>query len=188
VIEAFAEQFSGSAYTSARIHTRGRFSRLYGRFEASIKAPIGGKGVWPAFWLLGDSIGGEGWPECGEIDIMEQRGSAPLLNVGSAHGPEMFSIDAWSRTYALPSGQPYSSGFHVFAIEWEAGQVRWEVDGKIFHSMTTADLETNGKRWVFDGPMFILLNLAVGGKFDGDPNGSTPFPQKMLIDYVRVYE
>jgi beta-glucanase (GH16 family) len=188
VIEAFKENFAGpddvrSHYTSARIDTARRFSQKFGRFEARIKLPAG-RGIWPAFWLLGDNFKSAGWPSCGEIDIMENIGSEPAINHGSMHGPGYSDGHDLTATYTLPRGQ-LSDGFHTFSAEWEPAKVSFYVDGNLYETRTPADIP--GKHWVFDRPFFIILNVAVGGDFPGSPDASTVFPQRMLVDYVRVY-
>lgn len=185
VIEAVKEKFTGldgveRDYTSARLKTQGRFSQKYGRFEARIQIPAG-QGVWPAFWMLGDDFGKTRWPACGEIDIMENVGSEPAIVHGSLHGPGYSGSD----TYALPRGH-FTEGFHIFAVEWESRAVRFYVDGKLYATRTPVALPA-GQTWPFDHPFFILLNLAVGGTMPGSPSDSTAFPQRMLVDYVRVY-
>jgi beta-glucanase (GH16 family) len=182
VIEAFKESFTGpkgvrSNYTSAR------FSQKYGRFEARIKLPTG-RGLWPAFWLLGDNFKTAGWPRCGEIDIMENIGSEPAINHGSMHGPGYSGANPLTGIYTLPSGR-FSDAFHIFAVEWEPARVRFYVDGNLYETRTPSDIP--GKQWVFDHPFLVILNVAVGGNMPGYPDASTVLPQRMLVDYVRVY-
>lgn len=189
VIEATKEDFLGPEgvrrkYTSSRLTTEGLFSQQYGRFEARIQIPSG-QGVWPAFWMLGANRSGVGWPECGEIDVMEALGSAPETIQGSLHGPGYSGTNPLSTAYTLPRGR-FSDGFHIFAVEWEPNIVRFYVDDKLYASKTPADLPAT-KRWVYDHPFFIVLNLAVGGNLPGRPDESTVFPQHMLVDYVRAY-
>jgi beta-glucanase (GH16 family) len=171
-------------YTSARLKTQGKFEQAYGRFEARMRLPYG-QGLWPAFWMLGNNIARAGWPTCGEIDIMENIGREPSLVHGTIHGPGYSGAAGIGAPYALTSGA-FSDGFHVFAVEWEPNQIRWYVDGNLYQSRTPADLPP-GSAWVFDHPFFMLLNLAVGGYWPGDPDATTAFPQKMYVDYVRVY-
>ena len=171
-------------YTSARLKTQGRFEQAYGRFEARIRVPYG-QGIWPAFWMLGNNIQKAGWPACGEIDIMENIGREPSIIHGTIHGPGYSGASGIGSQYSLTSGA-FSDAFHVFAVEWEPNQIRWYVDGNLYQTRTPADLPT-GSAWVFDHPHFILLNLAVGGYWPGDPDSTTVFPQKMYVDYVRVY-
>jgi beta-glucanase (GH16 family) len=189
-IVANRESFTGAdgvtrEFTSARLKTSGKFSQAYGRFEARLKLPIG-QGLWPAFWLLGDDISKVGWPGCGEIDIMELVGSAPSTILGTIHGPGYSGDKGPSTKFTLPRGKRFSDGFHVFAVEWEPGVIRFYVDRTLYVTRTPADLPP-GTRWVFDKPFFIILNVAVGGNLPGPPDASTRFPQTMFVDYVRVY-
>jgi beta-glucanase (GH16 family) len=171
-------------YTSARLITKGKFQFKYGRVEARIKVPEGA-GVWPAFWMLGDDIDKVGWPNRGEIDIMEFIGREPATVYGTIHGPGYSGASGISRstTVAVQSGVP--GDFHIFAVEWTDNEIKWFLDEKQYASVTRKDLPS-GAKWVFDHPHFIILNFAVGGKWPGSPSAATKFPQSMLIDYVRV--
>lgn len=180
------EDLGGAGYTSARIKTQGLFATTYGRIEARMKLPTGA-GLWPAFWMLGEDITTVGWPACGEIDIMEYRGQSPDIVHGSLHGPGYFAGNPLTNTYFLPPGQRFDEDFHVFAVEWSPGRVAWYVDDTLYHVATSAQVPPGG-RWVFDGPFFLILNVAVGGTFVGPPSDDTTFPQTMLVDYVRVLE
>jgi beta-glucanase (GH16 family) len=189
VIEAIKEKFTAPDrrvrnYTSARLKSQGRFAQEYGRFEARIKVPYG-RGIWPAFWLLGDDFPTAGWPACGEIDIMENLGSQPSTIHGTMHGPGYSGENSLSGSFTFPNAH-VGDDFHVFAAEWEPQAVRFYVDGELYQTKTPADLPP-GKRWVFDHPFFVVLNLAVGGSLPGSPEASTVFPQRLLVDYVRVY-
>lgn len=184
-IIARAESFMGSAYTSARLNTSGKFAQAYGRFEARVRIPFG-QGLWPAFWTLGDNIGTAGWPTCGELDIMENVGREPAVNHGSAHGPGYSGGNPLTAIYTLPSGK-LSDDYHLYAIEWQPNEVRWYVDDQLYETRTPADVPA-GKVWVYDHPFFIILNVAVGGTFPGAPDGTTTFPQTMSVDWVRVYQ
>ena len=189
VVTADKETYTGSdgitrQYTSARIKTAGLFAQKYGRFEARIQITQG-QGLWPAFWMLGSNFDAVGWPMCGEIDVMENIGKEPAIVHGSMHGPGYFGDNGLTAPYALPTGK-FADAFHIFAVEWEPNVVRFYVDGNLYETRTPADLPP-GKTWVFDHPFFILLNVAVGGTWPGSPDGSTVFPQKILVDYVRVY-
>jgi beta-glucanase (GH16 family) len=191
VVKAIKETFRGSDnitrdYTSARLLTRNKFSQAYGRIEARIKVPYG-QGIWPAFWMLGDNIGTAGWPNCGEIDIMENIGREPSIVHGTIHGPGYSGGDGIGAAYTLPTGQKFSDNFHTFAVEWEPNVMRWYVDGLLYKTITPANLPA-GKSWVFDHPFFIILNVAVGGYWPLYPDATTVFPQQMLVDYVRVYQ
>lgn len=171
-------------YTSARLNSAGKFSQQYGAFEARIKIPTG-KGVWPAFWLLGDNIGQVQWPQCGEIDIMENIGSVPLTIYGTLHGPGYSGAGGLTNAYTQSNNQPFTNDFHVYRVDWTENSVAFSVDGNQYATKTSAD--THGNKWVFDHTFFIILNLAIGGGFPGSPDQSTVFPQSMVIDYVRVY-
>jgi beta-glucanase (GH16 family) len=186
VITAQREAYMGSAYTSARINTSGKFEQMYGRFEARLQLP-GGQGMWPAFWMLGNNAGQVGWPACGEIDIMENVGRSPETSSSSLHGPGYSGGNPLTASYHLTGG--FTTAFHVFALEWEQNVVRFYVDDNLFETRTPADLAARGGnlKWVYDHPFNIILNVAVGGGFPGNPNASTPFPQMLLADYVRVY-
>ena len=186
VITARKEAYTGAdgqarAYTSARLETKGKFQQEYGRFEARMKLP-GGQGVWPAFWLLGADVDTTGWPGCGEIDIMENVGKEP----GKVHGPRYSGDSPLTGAYALPNGKRFADAFHTFALEWSPSAVKFFVDGHPYET-ETPDSIPEGKRWVFDHPFFVLLNFAVGGKWPGNPDAETRFPQELLVDYVRVY-
>lgn len=172
-------------YTSAKLKTKGNRSVRYGRVEARIRLPTG-QGLWPAFWLLGDDISSVGWPACGELDIMEHHGSMPG-NVSSAmHGPGYSGDSAIWRAHT-PHGANFTAGFHRYAVEWDSAAVRFFVDEAEHFTVTRRDVEARGT-WAFDRPFFIILNLAVGGTFDGDPKSDAVLPATMLVDYVRVYE
>jgi beta-glucanase (GH16 family) len=181
-ITAIKEGYEGSAYTSARLLTKGKFDQKYGRFEARMKLPWG-QGMWPAFWLLGADFDSVGWPHCGEIDVMENRGAEPTQVSGTVHGPGYSGDNPVTKEYVLPNGR-FDTEFHVFGIEWGEDYINYYVDDVLYNQITPADV--NGE-WVFDQPFFIIINLAVGGNFGGPPNDATVFPQEMLVDYVRVY-
>lgn len=184
-ITARNETVENSSYTSAKILTRGTFETTYGRFEARIQLPFG-QGIWPAFWLLGDdSDGNETWPQIGEIDIMEYRGQEPTVIHGSVHGPGYSAGQAVTDRYTISNGR-FDTEFHVFAIEWGPDSIKYFVDDVMYNEITPDDV--NGE-WVFnDNSFYIILNVAVGGTFVGSPSPQTPFPQTMLVDYVRVYK
>jgi len=182
VLTARQEPYMGAAYTSGRLETSGKFSQTYGRFEASIQIPKG-QGMWPAFWMLGANYSTVGWPQCGEIDIMECRGVDPTTVYGSLHGPGGTNL---VTGYQLPSKAALSDGFHQYAVEWEPGVVRYYVDNALYETRPQ-ELFTNNQPWVFDAPFFVILDLAVGGQFGGPASASTAFPQSMLVEYVHVY-
>ena len=172
-------------YTSGRIITKGKFDFKYGRIEARIKIPKG-QGIWPAFWLLGSDIDTVGWPRCGEIDVMENIGREPSIIHGTIHGPGYSGQNGIGAPYSLPNAGKFSDDYHVYSVEWSRGKIRWLVDGRSYQTLTPKDLPKDSE-WVFDHPFFLLLNVAVGGGWPGDPDRTTSFPQTMLVDYVRVY-
>ena len=191
VIKALQETFTGSDgvtrnFTSARLKTQGKFSLTYGRIEARLKIPFG-QGLWPAFWTLGTDIGQVGWPACGEMDIMENIGREPSMVHGTIHGPGYSGANGIGAAYSLTGGPRFADDFHTFAIEWEPNVIRFYVDGLLYNTITPANLPPNSN-WVFSHPFFILLNVAVGGFWPGNPDASTIFPQTMTVDYVRVYQ
>jgi len=170
-------------YTSARLLTKSRFEPTYGRFEARIRIPRG-QGLWPAFWMLGADIDQVGWPRCGEIDVMENIGREPFMVHGTMHGPGYSGGNGIGGSFS--SSESFADDFHVYVVEWTAGELRWLVDEKEYKRATPTNLPS-GAAWVFDHPFFLLLNVAVGGAWPGDPDATTVFPQQMLVDYVRVY-
>ena len=191
IITAIKEDYTGADgiarhYTSARLQTKGLFTQQYGRFEARIRIPKG-QGMWPAFWMLGNNIDIAGWPACGETDIMENIGKEPSIVHGTLHA-RGYPPEGYTAAYTLPNGQNFADDFHIFAAEWEPQQIRLYVDGTLY-ATDTQSASPAPASWPFDGqPFFMLLNLAVGGKWPGDPDSTTRFPQQMLVDYVRVYQ
>ena len=189
VITALSERFTAGGvtrdYTSARLVTRGKFAAQYGRIEARLKVPFG-QGIWPAFWLLGENIARVGWPECGEIDVMENIGREPSTTHGTLHGPGYSGGSGLTGLVTLPNGATFTEAFHTFAIEWVPRAISFYVDDQLYQTRTLSELNTN-QRWVFQQPFYLLLNLAVGGDWPGNPNVLTVFPQKLVVDYVRVY-
>ncbi len=191
VITARKESYTGAdgatrEYTSARLETAGHFQQEYGRYEARIKIPRG-QGIWPAFLMLGSDIGKVGWPACGEIDIMENVGFEPSKVHGSLHGPQYSGDNPLTGAYTLPDHAAFSDAFHVFAVEWEPQVIRFYVDNILYETQTIDSIPSH-KHWAFDHPFFVLLNVAVGGQWPGNPDASTSFPTSMLVDYVRVYQ
>jgi len=192
VIRPLKESYAGRdgitrEYTSARLKTQGLFTQRYGRFEARIKIPYG-QGLWPAFWMLGDNIDKPGgWPTCGEIDILENIGREPSIVHGTVHGPGYMGAKGIGAPYSLPGSERFADEFHVFAVEWEPNEIRFYVDDHLYHTVTPSSLPP-GTKWVFDHPFFLILNVAVGGGWPGNPDASTAFPQTMLVYYVRVFE
>jgi beta-glucanase (GH16 family) len=192
MITARHEDSSGRAFTSARLTTRGKFEQLYGRFEARLRLPPG-RGMWPAFWLLGADAGDGstdkpvGWPERGEIDVVEGRGAQPWRVSGAAHGPGYSGGNALIAGFEAAGRADLTADFHDFAVEWDPGELRFFVDGQQYHTVRSTRLPTTG-RWVFDHAFFLILNLAVGGNFGGPPDASTVFPAALVADHVRVYQ
>jgi beta-glucanase (GH16 family) len=191
VLTARRENYTGPdgilrEYTSARLETSGHFQQQYGRFEARIKLPSG-QGIWPAFWMLGNDIGSAGWPACGEIDIMENVGFEPAKIHGSLHGPQYSGDNPLTGAWTLPNHARFSDDFHVFAVEWEPQVIRFYVDDFLYETQTVDSIPSH-KHWAFDHPFFLLLNVAVGGQWPGNPDTTTSFPVSMLVDYVRVYQ
>jgi beta-glucanase (GH16 family) len=175
VITAQKESYGGESYTSGRIKTEGLQSFTYGKIEAKIKLPAG-QGLWPAFWLLGSNINSDSWPECGEIDAMEHVNNN--LNVaGSAHWYYNGEAD-----YSNTSSNLDFSQYHIYDIVWDANSIKWYVDNQLYSTLTTTNIAA------YQNPFFIVLNLAVGGNWPGNPDGTTQFPSQMLVDYVRVYQ
>jgi beta-glucanase (GH16 family) len=136
--------------------------------------------------MLGEDIDKVGWPACGEIDIMENIGKGPSIIHGSIHGPGYTGGTGLGSSYSLPNHKRFADSFHVFAVEWEPNVIRFYCDDVLYKTWTPADLST-GMKWAFDHPFFILLNVAVGGDWPGNPDATTVFPRTMLVDYVRVY-
>jgi beta-glucanase (GH16 family) len=187
VIRACKEDMGGRNYTSARLVTRTKFVQAYGRFEARIKLPEG-VGIWPAFWLLGEKFNPDkqNWPECGEIDIMENVGHEPFVVHSAIHGPGYGDESPFTCKYKLAGKQQFSSDYHIFAVEWQPNQIRFFVDGNNYYTVEKRGIEESGK-WVFDKPCYVILNVAVGGDWPGIPDDKTVFPQNMYVDYVRIY-
>lgn len=182
-ITAIKESFMGSGYTSGRMITKTKFEQKFGRYEARIKMPWG-KGIWPAFWMLGANSDTVAWPQCGEIDIMEYLGNNPTTVFGTVHGPGYAGSNAISKLYSLKNDR-FDNDFHVFGIEWGENYINYYVDDVLYNQITQNDVKGE---WVFNKPFYIILNMAVGGNLPGSPNAETVFPQTMTVDYVRVYQ
>jgi beta-glucanase (GH16 family) len=170
-------------YTSARMNTSGKFSAQYGHVEARMKIPRG-QGMWPAFWMLGTDIGSVGWPNSGEIDVMENVGYEPSTIHGTIHGPGYSGSNGIGAAYSLANGQAFADAFHTFAVDWAPNSIKWSVDGVVYQTRTPADV--GGNTWAFNKPFFLILNLAVGGYWPGDPDSSTAFPAQLVVDSVSV--
>ncbi|MEV5798416.1 ricin-type beta-trefoil lectin domain protein [Streptomyces collinus] len=172
--------YGSCQYTSARLNTAGKFNAQYGHVEARMKIPRG-QGMWPAFWMLGTPVN---WPDSGEIDVMENVGFEPSTVHGTIHGPGYSGSGGIGAGYSLPGGQAFADAFHTFAVDWGPDSLTWSVDGNVYQRRTPADL--GGRTWVFNKPFFLILNLAVGGYWPGDPDGSTPLPAQLVVDSVSV--
>lgn len=184
VIEARKE--SNGTYTSARMLTAGKKTFKFGRIDIRAKLPKG-QGIWPALWMLGSNIGTVGWPACGEIDIMEVLGHQPSVLHGTAHwGPQGSSNSISSTSIKTLNSGTFADKFHVFSILWENNRIRWYLDDVLYHTVTTAN--TGNSNYPFNQEFFFIFNVAVGGNWPGNPDGTTQFPQKMLVDYVRVFQ
>lgn len=175
---------ASGGYTSARIKTQNRFTVEYGKVEARIKIPKG-QGMWPAFWMLGEDSVTARWPACGEIDVMENVGKEPAVVHGTAHGPGYSGAHGIGEQTTLHGSPPLGDDFHIYSVEWSRHRVRFLIDGKAYNTVTPRDLPDRAK-WVFDHPFYLLLNLAVGGGWPGNPDPSTVFPNDMIVDWVRV--
>jgi beta-glucanase (GH16 family) len=181
IIEARQENYSGSNYTSARMITKGKKTFKYGRVDIRAKVPTG-QGIWPALWMLGQNIDQAGWPTCGEIDIMELVGNTPNKVYGTLHwGPSVAGHQSYGTNYLLSSGI-FNDQFHVFSLIWDASQVQILVDDNVYFTMT------NNNTLPFSSDFFFIFNVAVGGDWPGSPNSNTSFPQRMVVDYVRVFQ
>lgn len=207
-LRALKQSMHGCGYTSARLKTRHRdghalLAQTYGRFEIRAKLPTG-QGLWPALWMLPLDEKYGGWASSGEIDIMEARGQHPAQVLGTIHyGSRWPANQHTGQTYVLPDGGTIAD-FHVYAVQWEPGVIRWFVDGREFSvrsfwwsssrtrdgkgAMPANESDLNPWPAPFDQPFYLIMNLAVGGQFVGKPNPQTPFPAEMLVDYVRVYQ
>ena len=183
-ITALKEPMEGRSYTSARLITKGKGDWLYGRFEIRAKLPTG-RGTWPAIWMLPTDWEYGDWPKSGEIDIMENKGYQPNIVSSALHFPGHSGGNPITQTFGYEN-QRFDTDFHIFAVEWDESQIDFFVDNVLYKRVKAADV-TDGE-WVFDHPFFIILNVAVGGTFGGDPTADTVFPQSMYVDYVRVYQ
>ncbi|MFO7524024.1 MAG: glycoside hydrolase family 16 protein [Ignavibacteriaceae bacterium] len=179
IIKALKKNYLGKEFTSARMRTLHKGDWTYGRFDIRAKLPYG-KGLWPAIWMLPTDWVYGGWPTSGEIDIMELLGHEPNKVYGTIHyGPAWPNNQHSGGSYILPSST-FASDYHLFTVEWDSTEIRWFVDGDKYHT------EVHGQP--FDKRFHLLLNVAVGGNWPGSPDFSTTFPQKMSVDYVRVYK
>ncbi len=193
VKEKTEDEFGSYEYTSAKLKTKGLFSKKYGKFEARIKLPEG-QGYWPAFWLLPENDVYGGWAASGEIDIMEAAGAKTDEIGGTIHYGDVYPNNVYKgASYHFPEGESITD-FHTYSIEWEPGEIRWYVDGNLYQTLDNwySKNKNNAANYSFPAPFdqefYMILNLAVGGWYGGNPDQSTSFPGEMEIDYVRVYE
>lgn len=185
IIEARKESLAGSAYTSARMITKNKQVFTYGRIDIRAKVPTG-KGIWPALWMLGNNIDQAGWPACGEMDIMELVGQEPNRVHGTLHWGATPTLHASKEAgYSLTTGT-FDQQFHVFSLVWVKDQVQIYIDDILYNTITTAN--TAGSVYPFNSGFFFILNVAVGGTWPGPPDATTVFPQRMVVDYVRVFQ
>lgn len=183
-IKAIKQQAGGNAYTSGRILTKGKKDFKYGRVDVRAKVPKG-RGIWPAIWMLGSDIDQNNWPRCGEIDIMELRGSKPKELISTMH----YANSAGQRELegvTKTMDKDLSDDFHIFSVVRSKRLTRFYLDGQEYYSFTEA--RTPASPYPFDNNFFAILNVAVGGNFDGNPDATTTFPQQMEVDYVRQYQ
>ncbi|MFT6320271.1 MAG: beta-glucanase (GH16 family) [Granulosicoccus sp.] len=186
IIEAKEQNVSGSNYTSARMISAGKREFIYGRVDVRAKLPEG-QGIWPAVWMLGADIFTDGWPACGEIDIMELVGHEPNKANGTAHWGNQGNPSTYQgNAFTLPAGEKYSDEFHVFSIIWENNSIKWLMDDQQFFSITDGNVTNTA--YPFNDNFFFILNVAVGGNWPGSPDASTVFPQRMFVDYVRIFQ
>ena len=184
VIEARKETMGTNNYTSARMISKDKQTFTYGRIDFRAKLPKG-QGVWPALWMLGNNIGTTPWPACGEIDIMELLGHEPQKTYGTIHwGAAGGASTHIGGNYSLPS-LTFNDKFHLFSLKWEADKMTFLIDDVVYFTANKSQVNGN---YPFDKPFFFIMNLAVGGNWPGNPDAATVFPQRMIVDYVRVFQ
>lgn len=192
IIEARKELVSGFNYTSSRLTTAGKKVFKFGRIDIRAKIPVG-KGIWPALWMLGTNIGSVGWPACGEIDIMELIGTSPKTVYGTMHwkgtngNATQNGLNGDNHQYDLPAGDDYSKEFHVFSMVWKQDSIQMYVDDNLYLSFSNQG-NVAPANYPFNAEEFFIFNVAVGGNWPGPPDASTVFPQRMFVDYVRVFQ
>jgi beta-glucanase (GH16 family) len=185
VIEARSEYFGGKNYTSTRMITKNKKTFKFGRIDIRARMPKG-KGIWPAVWMLGNNIDAAGWPACGEMDILELLGQEPNKIYGTLHwGATVLSHSSKGSSYTLP-GSSFDQQFHVYSLVWKQDDVRILVDDQEYVHVTSTDVL--GSPYPFNNDFFFIFNIAVGGNWPGNPDNTTIFPQRMIVDYVRVFQ
>ncbi|MBT6164152.1 MAG: glycoside hydrolase family 16 protein [Crocinitomicaceae bacterium] len=176
----------GSSYSSARLKTQGLQDFQFGRIDIRAKLPEG-QGIWPAIWMLGINISDGGWPQCGEIDIMEMVGHEASTAHGTAHWGSEWNFHQYSgSSITLPNGEHFSEEFHLFSVDWQEDQITWYMDNQEFYSIGANQM--NGQPYPFNASFFFIMNVAVGGDWPGYPDATTTFPQEMIVDCVRVFQ
>ena len=186
IIEARKENFGGAAYTSSRLITKGKKELKFGRIDIRAALPQG-QGIWPALWMLGGNISTVNWPACGEIDIMELIGSEPNRVHGTAHyGSTTNQHQYIGDSKVLPGTANFGDEFHVFSIVWEQDKITWLLDDVQFFQITPTTISPSP--YPFNQNFFFIFNVAVGGQWPGNPDATTVFPQRMIVDYVRVFQ
>lgn len=186
IITAKEENFGGKFYTSSRLISKDKVEFQFGRIDIRAAMPQG-QGLWPALWMLGANIDEVGWPACGEIDIMELVGHEP----GTVHGTAHFGASNSERRFLgrsknLSGDDTFADEFHVFSIVWERGKVEWYLDGEVYNILSPS--QVSPAAWPFDKKFFMIFNIAVGGQWPGSPDNTTTFPQRMHVDYIRVFQ
>ncbi len=186
-IVARRESTNGFAYTSARMKTQGFFFKQYGRFEFRAKVPFG-QGYWPAIWLMPEHSSYGSWPACGEIDVMENRGGYPAVVQGTIHyaGTDGFHLQS-TEIFTFPQNEK-ATDFHTYLLEWNTNSISWSVDGRLYETQTNWSTANAAYPAPFNQPFYLILNLAVGGIYGGNPDASTVFPGEFQVDYIRVYD
>ena len=185
IIEARKESVGGFNYSSARITTANKKPFTYGRVDIRAKLPKG-KGIWPALWMLGSNIASAGWPACGEIDIMELLGQEINKSYGTLHYGVSSTTHGQKGTSYILSTSNFYDQFHVFSMDWKQDQVKLYVDDNLFVTVNKTDLGSTP--YPFNAPFFFIFNVAVGGNWPGSPDATTTFPQRMIVDYIRVFQ
>lgn len=170
-----------STYYSGRINTKSKFSFKYGSLEVKAKLPEG-QGLWPAIWMLGNNIDEVGWPASGEIDVMEYVGKNPGEIHTSLHTPDSYGNTVNTK---ITSKENIEDDFHIYKAEWNKDSIQFYIDGEKVY--TFAPENKTDEVWPFDQKFYLLLNMAIGGNFGGPEVDDSIFPQKFIIDYVKVY-
>ncbi len=181
-ITARQQAAGGRSYTSSRIKTQDKFEFTYGRVDIRARMPIG-TGLWPALWLLGANIDEVGWPRCGEIDIMEMRGDEPNKTLSTIHWDNDGTKADTGGSTQLSSGT-LNDEFHVYTMIWDETGIEFLLNDVKFYEVSTTP--TNLEE--FNLPFFFIFNVAVGGDFLNNPDGTAQFPQRMVVDYIRVFQ